>query len=46
MGLFAAGFVEDVLVTKVKESSLLMTAKASACIYSVWYNYIYKYIYI
>ena len=38
---FAAGFVEDVLVTKVKENSLLMTAKASACIYSVWYNYIY-----
>ena len=40
---FAAGFVEDVLVTKVKENSLLMTAKASACIYSVWYNYIYIY---
>ena len=35
---FAAGFVEDILVTKVKENSLLMTTKASACIYSVWYN--------
>ena len=26
---FAAGFVEDVLVTKVKDNSLLMTAKVS-----------------
>ena len=31
---FAAGFVEDILVTKVKENLLLMTAKV--CLYGAW----------